>query len=125
MKTFTFATTFLAAAASASPVFDIRPDSEAAPLVKRDTEIVYLANCVDAVSCCRPNINYSEIIYYPTSASSQNGAVPPASNQCKVSSSNFITWEGSKHPCTFSTGVTFTSNIDSGAQNRATYAYAG
>ena len=31
-------------------------------LQKRDTEMIYLANCVSSVSCCTPDINWSEII---------------------------------------------------------------
>lgn len=50
----------LLAAASATPVEIVERDP--APLEKRDTEIVYLANCVNAVSCCTPDEHYSQII---------------------------------------------------------------
>lgn len=34
-------------------------------LVKRDTEIVYLANCVHSVSCCDPPQKYSQVVVSP------------------------------------------------------------
>lgn len=117
---FAIALATLVTLAVASPA---APPSSAEVLAKRDTEIVYLANCVSAVSCCRPEQDYSQIIYYPNSASSQNGAVPPDSNRCTVSSNSFTTWEGQTHPCKFSSGVTFTSRINGGSH--AQYSYSG
>ncbi|KAH8880983.1 hypothetical protein GQ53DRAFT_773703 [Thozetella sp. PMI_491] len=111
----------LVAITNATPAGIIERDP--GTLEKRDTEIVYLANCVSAVSCCTPNVYYSQIIYYPASAQSQNGEVPSSSNRCTTSSSSYTTWEGSAHPCTFSTGATFTSHIDSGSH--AAYSYSG
>ena len=44
----------LLAVVNASPFEVIERDPNPAPLVKRDTEIVYLANCKSVVSCCPP-----------------------------------------------------------------------
>ncbi|KAI4129539.1 MAG: hypothetical protein LQ338_002175 [Usnochroma carphineum] len=59
MKTFTILALLLAAV-SATPVEVVERDPD--PLEKRDTEIVYLANCISAVSCCTPDVHYSQII---------------------------------------------------------------
>ncbi len=65
MKLFA-ALTFLVALATASPVevnssVEVHPRDEGGPLAKRDTEIIYLTNCVSAVSCCTADIHYSQI----------------------------------------------------------------
>jgi hypothetical protein len=52
--------TFLLALATASPV-EVHPRDEGGSLAKRDTEIVYLANCKRNVSCCTPESHYSQI----------------------------------------------------------------
>lgn len=59
MKTFA-ALTFLLALATATPV-EVHPRDEGGSLAKRDTEIIYLANCVNAVSCCTADKHYSQI----------------------------------------------------------------
>lgn len=59
MKTFGIITLLLAVV-SATPV-DIVDKDVAAPLEKRDTEVVYLTNCISAVSCCTPTEYYSQI----------------------------------------------------------------
>lgn len=59
MKTFG-ALTFLLALATATPV-EVHPRDEGGSLAKRDTEIIYLANCVNAVSCCTADKHYSQI----------------------------------------------------------------
>ena len=46
--------------ATASPL-EVHPRDEGGSLAKRDTEIVYLANCISAVSCCTPAVHYSQI----------------------------------------------------------------
>jgi hypothetical protein len=51
---------FLLALATATPV-EVHPRDEGGPLAKRDTEIVYLANCKHLVSCCTPESHYSQI----------------------------------------------------------------
>lgn len=57
------ALTLLFAAANATPLFEIMErELETLSLEKRDTEIVYLANCVYSVSCCQGPTDYSEII---------------------------------------------------------------
>jgi len=58
----TFATlAFVFALVNASPVAEV-VEKDVGSLEKRDTEIIYLANCVKAVSCCVPNVDYSDII---------------------------------------------------------------
>ncbi|KAJ7807037.1 hypothetical protein B0H13DRAFT_1492119, partial [Mycena leptocephala] len=102
--------------------------ADIAPIEKRDTEILYLANCLSAVSCCTPEKDWSEMIYYANSADSNNPeSVPPSSNRCQVTSpgSGYTSWEGNQKSCTFSTGATFTEAIDSGAQGLADFSYAG
>jgi hypothetical protein len=59
MKSFA-ALTFLLALATASPV-EVHPRDEGGSLAKRDTEIIYLANCKHQVSCCTPEGHYSQI----------------------------------------------------------------
>jgi hypothetical protein len=39
------------------------------PIEKRDTEILYLANCLSAVSCCTPEKDWFEMIVSPTHSS--------------------------------------------------------
>jgi hypothetical protein len=62
MKSFA-ALTFLLAFATASPV-GVSPKEEGS-LAKRDTEILYLTNCRNAVSCCRDDIHSSHIAVRP------------------------------------------------------------
>ncbi|KAF8135279.1 hypothetical protein K438DRAFT_1997469 [Mycena galopus ATCC 62051] len=90
---------------------------------KRDTEILYLANCLPAVSCCTPEKDWSKMIYYSNSADSDN----PQSVQRPLSGpgSGYTTWEGNQKSCTFSTGVTFEEAINSNAQSLADYLYSG
>ena len=59
MKLFA-AVTFLVALATASPV-EVHPRDEGGELAKRDTEIIYLTNCISAVSCCTDPVHYSQI----------------------------------------------------------------
>ena len=59
MKPFA-AVTFLLALATASPV-EVHPRDEGGALAKRDTEIIYLTNCISAVSCCSDPVHYSQI----------------------------------------------------------------
>ena len=61
MKTFTILPALLAAV-SATPFGLYKRDPDLCPFEKQDTEIVYLANCVSAVSCCTPPQHYSQII---------------------------------------------------------------
>ncbi|KAK0630940.1 hypothetical protein B0T17DRAFT_616526 [Bombardia bombarda] len=124
MKTAAAALGLLLAFATATPV-ELAENPSDSMLEKRDTEIVYLANCQHSVSCCGGPTNYSEVLYYATSASSNNGAVPAANNQCRISTSNYIAWEGDQRQCTFPTGVTFTTHIDADAQSRALYTWSG
>jgi len=83
---------------------------------KRDQEAVYLVNC---------NLGYSIMDYYSDNSQSFDGVVPSDNNDCEVDISNYVTWEGQAISCTFGSGVTFTSHINSGAENLATGAYAG
>ncbi len=59
MKTFT-AITLLLSLASATPVN--LTEKDVAILDKRDTQIIYLANCAESVSCCTPTLYTSQII---------------------------------------------------------------
>ncbi len=59
MKTFA-ALAFLLALTTASPV-EVHPRDQGGSLVKRDTEIVYLANCESQVSCCGDDVHWSQI----------------------------------------------------------------
>ena len=63
MKAFA-ALTFLVALATASPL-GVTP-KESGSLEKRDTEIVYLVNCRNLVSCCTPETHNSKIVVSPT-----------------------------------------------------------
>ncbi|KAK4150606.1 hypothetical protein C8A00DRAFT_17900 [Chaetomidium leptoderma] len=124
MKSFA-ALTFLLALATASPIEVVSRDMDeaSAALAKRDTEIVYLSNCVHATSCCNGDTYTSGIFYYP--ASGQSGSAPAASNQCTVTTDNYAWWEQDGRQCSFSTGVTFTTHIDSDAQSRPLYSWSG
>jgi hypothetical protein len=51
-------TAFLLALVNASPL----NITDVSSLEKRDTEMIYLANCVNAVSCCVADKHYSQII---------------------------------------------------------------
>ncbi|KAH6649382.1 hypothetical protein F5144DRAFT_4192 [Chaetomium tenue] len=122
MKPFA-ALTFLVALVTASPL-GVTP-RESGSLEKRDTEIVYLTNCRNLVSCCTPEAHSSRIAYYPVSGQSQNGEQPAANNECTVDSSNYTWWEQDGKHCSFPTGVTFTTHIDSDAQSRPLYSWSG
>ena len=93
--------------ATASPL-------QAAPasLDKRSSEGVYLSNCNEF----EPGILFSEMDYYSNAKSgSQNQEHPQATAYV---SSGYIHWEGQQVCGTFSSsGETFCSNIDSGAQS--------
>ncbi len=52
--------TFLLALATASPVA-VSPAEGSLSLEKRDTEVIYLANCRSLTSCCSPETHYSQI----------------------------------------------------------------
>ncbi|KAK3934218.1 hypothetical protein QBC46DRAFT_325500 [Diplogelasinospora grovesii] len=123
MKSFTALTTLLLAAVASATPTPVDFETSADVLAKRDTEIVYLANCQSEVSCCTPTQYYSQILYYPASADSNNGQAPTAANTCTVNSNSLLTWEGSAQSCTYSSGVTFTSHIDAGSH--AAYSYSG
>ncbi|KAK3902855.1 hypothetical protein C8A05DRAFT_33429 [Staphylotrichum tortipilum] len=116
--------TFLLALATASPVA-VSPAESSLALQKRDTEVIYLANCRSLTSCCAPEGHYSVIAYYPASGQSQNGEVPASNNVCTVSSSNYVWWEQDGQHCSFPTGVTFTTHLDSDAASRPLYSWAG
>ncbi|KAF8214735.1 hypothetical protein K438DRAFT_1749825 [Mycena galopus ATCC 62051] len=67
---------------------------------KRDTEILYLANCLFTVLCCTPEKDWSEMIYYANGADSDS----PQSVQQPLSGpvSGYTTWEGNQKSRTFS-----------------------
>jgi hypothetical protein len=44
---------------------------------------------------------------------------------CTVDSSNYTWWEQDGKACSFPTGVTFTTHIDSDAQSRPLYSWSG
>ncbi len=62
MKTFTVITLLLGLT-SAAPVN--LTEKDVAILDNRYTQMIYLANCDDSVSCCRPTEHTSEIIVRP------------------------------------------------------------
>ncbi|KAH8888952.1 hypothetical protein GQ53DRAFT_748500 [Thozetella sp. PMI_491] len=85
------------------------------PLVyKVQADAIHLVNC---------DLGYSEMLYYVNDADSQNGQVPADGDICQWVRT--ITWEGQSNSCTFRTGVTATSNIQSGAGSYAVGKYAG
>ncbi|KAL7928221.1 hypothetical protein V8C35DRAFT_318692 [Trichoderma chlorosporum] len=118
---FITAISLLLTAANATPI-DLA-ESDLQSVEKRDTEIVYLSNCLRIVSSGSPTAS-SEIIYYPASGQS-NGEVPPSEDLCTVSASSYTTWEGKSHSCKFSTGVTFTSDIEAGSHSFPDYSGTG
>jgi hypothetical protein len=65
MKLFAVLASVLALA-TASPV-EVSPREEGS-LAKRDTDIVYLANCKNTVSCCTPEKHLSEIVVSSTNS---------------------------------------------------------
>ncbi|KAF8147964.1 hypothetical protein K438DRAFT_1989408 [Mycena galopus ATCC 62051] len=83
----------------------------------RSAEILNLANYLSAVSCCIPEKDWSEMIYYADSDNAQSELPGPGSG--------YTTWEGNQKSCTFSTGVTFKEAINSSAQSLADYLYFG
>ncbi|KAJ7875932.1 hypothetical protein B0H14DRAFT_2342969 [Mycena olivaceomarginata] len=110
-------------------VVDLAPaTADITPLEKRDTEILYLANCLSAVSCCTPEKDWSEMIVRPThsSESGRDAVGLSTDTPCSdVPGSGYTSWEGNQKSCTFSTGATFTEAIDSDAQSLADFSYAG
>ncbi|KAH6614481.1 hypothetical protein B0J18DRAFT_439436 [Chaetomium sp. MPI-SDFR-AT-0129] len=122
MKLFAALTTLLALAIASPVEVAIKKDDA---LEKRDTEIVYLVNCRHLTSCCGPETHSSHIAYYAASGQSHNGETPANDNVCTVDSSNYAWWEQDGKKCTFPTGVTFTSHIDSDAQSRPLYSWSG
>ncbi|KAL8774604.1 MAG: hypothetical protein Q9194_004015 [Teloschistes cf. exilis] len=82
------------------------------PLVKRSGETMYLSNCnrFEAAKL------YSEMYYYSNGANSQNGQTPYST--C-YASSGYVNWEGGEVICHFSSGVAFTSHIQSNGQSVA------
>ncbi|KAL6786343.1 hypothetical protein J3E68DRAFT_432898 [Trichoderma sp. SZMC 28012] len=115
------AISLLLAAVNATPLNLV--ESDLGSLEKRDTEIIYLSNCLKSVSSGSPTAS-SEIIYYAASAQS-NGQVPPTQDQCTVSASSYTTWEGQSRACKFSTGVTFTSHIEAGSHSFPSFSGTG
>ncbi|MCJ1226666.1 hypothetical protein MMC12_003319 [Toensbergia leucococca] len=92
--------------------------TSANPLAKRSGETNYLVNCALG------GTTYSEMDYYSNGANSQNGQQPD--DTCEVDVSGYETWEGHSVSCTYQdSGVTFTSNIYSGAQSQPNYSKAG
>jgi hypothetical protein len=71
MKLFA-AITFLVALATASPVANVTARDERL-LAKRDTEVIYLSNCRNVVSCCPPlaEKHFSRIFVSPSPTSQQ------------------------------------------------------
>ncbi|KAJ6465302.1 hypothetical protein C8R45DRAFT_796126, partial [Mycena sanguinolenta] len=113
---------------TATPVDHAAAPANTTHVEKRDTEILYLADCLSGASCCAPEKYWSEMIYYANSADSNNPqSVPPSSNRCQVTSpgSGYNGWDGNQKSCTFSTGVTFDEAIDSDAQSLADFSYSG
>lgn len=145
MKLFAVLSLLLAVAA-ATPV-DINGASPA--LAKRDTEIVYLADCKRVVSCCEPESHSSQIMvrpnkthlkigkqgtlriadiskqYYSNSKASQSNQAPEANNRCTVVGNNWAWWEGPPQFCKFPTGVTFKAGLDHSARNFPVGTWAG
>jgi hypothetical protein len=76
MKPFA-AITFLLALATASPVANVTARDERL-LAKRDTEVIYLSNCRNVVSCCPPlaEKHFSRIFVSPSPTSQQNQRTP-------------------------------------------------
>ncbi|KAJ7252300.1 hypothetical protein C8J57DRAFT_1238182 [Mycena rebaudengoi] len=99
------------ACANATPVREAATNLE-----KRDTEIIYLANCANFANSHLPIQHWSEIIYYANSADSDN----------KESFRGPTTvWEENQKRCTFPSGVTFDEAIDADAQSRPDFSFAG
>ncbi|KAF2111871.1 hypothetical protein BDV96DRAFT_602901 [Lophiotrema nucula] len=84
-------------------------------LAKR-AEGIHLVNCFATGSAA---LLVSAVAYCPNDGSCN----PGASDFCEMSSNDndYYHWEGAKDHCTFSSGVTFSWNLPSNAQNQATY----
>jgi hypothetical protein len=63
--------------------------------------------------------------YYADGSQSHNGQQPSNADDCQKTINGVQIWEGQTVSCLFPTGVTFTSNIQSGAGGYAVGAYAG
>lgn len=138
----------LALAVTATPVTLNFVDGEAPPLEKRASETVYLSNCniLGTPVYSQINVRYPPFPslfslssyppisyrnpptkrnpqYYSNGANSQNGEQPD--DTCYYPLSGYVNWEGNVVSCSFSGGATFTSHIDTDAQSRALYTYAG
>ncbi|AEO66525.1 uncharacterized protein THITE_110571 [Thermothielavioides terrestris NRRL 8126] len=87
-----------------------------AELDKRDTELVYLSNCKNLLSCCPP-------LHTADSTAGSSCQPPTSDNQCTVSSSSYTTWESDSPACTFATNVRFTAHSNSDAQSRPDFSW--
>ncbi|KUJ09212.1 uncharacterized protein LY89DRAFT_788118 [Mollisia scopiformis] len=84
---------------------------EATKLAKR-SEGVHLVNC---------GSEYSVVVYCPNDSDCNHS--PPSGDGCFIS--GIDTWEGFEQSCTFSTGTTFTWNIEAYAQSEPDYTEVG
>ncbi|KAF8143523.1 hypothetical protein K438DRAFT_1783712 [Mycena galopus ATCC 62051] len=89
----------------------------------RSAEILDLANCLSAVSCCIPEKDWSEMIVSPTHSFRTKRY--NAQFELPGPGSGYTTWEGNQKRCTFSTSVTFEDAINSSVQSLADYLYFG
>ncbi len=97
----------------------------AASIDKRSTEGVHLANCYQ--NSPLGQVPYSQFAYYADDAQASQNVKPSSSNLCttQVAGTGWEAWEGHSVTCTFSSGVYFTSNIQSSAGGYALGQYAG
>ncbi|AEO67556.1 uncharacterized protein THITE_2089046 [Thermothielavioides terrestris NRRL 8126] len=126
MKILATLAALLVAVATSKPVATAPRTEAQAELDKRDTEIVYLANCKHLVSGCpSPAETDSYIFYYPASAAANSGQPFSSDNQCAVMTSSYAWWGNSSLACTFPTNGRFSAHIDADAQSGPDYSWAG
>jgi len=82
------------------------------PLAKRATEAIHLINC-----------GANSFLDYCDNDSNCNFS-PASSNRC-TPHAGINVWEGSAQSCTFSTGVTFSWNIEKNAQDQPNFSKVG
>ncbi|KAK3393890.1 hypothetical protein B0H63DRAFT_444093 [Podospora didyma] len=112
----------------AAPVLEERSDFNGT-LSKRG-EGIHLFNCYPIGGEGVPQTWLSLVVYCANDADCSNiGYSPPSSNVCVKQQSStpnsYWHWEGSWQGCTFSSGTTFSWNLEALAQNWANYSPVG
>jgi hypothetical protein len=86
-------------------------------LSKRATEGVHLVNCAGN------GLLYSIIVYCPDDNNCKHQ--PSSDNQCFLTTSSLVKWEGKTAGCAFTSGVTFSYTLPADAKSKPKFSAVG